>query len=147
MRIDKTNSDVIRSRDVSLHDDMLMEFHFHRIARELVLPLQKYGGEIYTIRFTHVLGFEMTSCNFWGPSRRIFDFELLEGEEQKLLPRLWKMREEKKPVGTTTPEDGLGEKENYIETVITFVSGDQLQVVCEAIDIGDPYSEEKLDDD
>lgn len=141
MRIDKTNSDVIRSQNVYLHDDMLVEIHFQRIARELVLPLQKYGGEIYTIRFTHVLGFEMTSCNFWGPSRRIFDFELLEGEEQKLLPRLWKMREEKKPVGTTTPEDGLGEKENYIETVITFVSGDQLQVVCEAIDIGGPDNE------
>ena len=141
MRIDKTNSDVIRSQNVYLHDDMLVEIHFQRIARELVLPLQKYGGEIYTIRFTHVLGFEMTSCNFWGPSRRIFDFELLEGEEQSLLPKLWKMREEKKPVGAATPEDGLGEKENYLETVITFVSGDQLQVVCEAIDIGGPDNE------
>ena len=69
----------------------------------------------------------MTACDFWGHSPHILDFEYVERKNNTLIPKLF----EKKDKDCTY--SSLRNQEDYIETVITFSSGDQLRIACESI--------------
>ncbi len=74
-----------------------------------------------------VIGFSMTSCDFWGASECVFDFEYVEFNERVIIPNLQKKWEDVKNASPAVSYDG------YIEVLITFSSGDQLRVACEKI--------------
>lgn len=133
MIIDSTCGEVINSKDVYYHDDILESLSFNQENKELHLSIlsamEKYKG---TIDFFGVIGFEMTSCDFWGSSSYICDFAYISSDESILTDKLIEKAK--------SPENApyrLKEREKYIETVMTFISGDTLRVSCEKIVLQD----------
>lgn len=127
MIINASNGQVINSRDVYLHDDILENMTFRRDEKILHLSLAKtWPVEYeYSIDFSYVIGFEMTACDFWGADLRILDFEYV--SKGTLISKLFLQRKEDYSHCT------LKEPMDYIETVLTFVSGDTLRIACEEI--------------
>ena len=125
MEINSLNGQIINSRDVYILDDIFESMIFHRDKKSLHLSLAKIWPVEYkySIDFFQVIGFEMTSCDFWGADSRILDFEYV--SNGILIPKLFS----KKEYSTCL----LKEQKNYIETVMTFISGDTLRVACEQI--------------
>lgn len=130
MRIDKSNGRILDSKEVYIHDDIFNELRFEHSKKKLYLSITKQGiqGENFIIEFVNVVGFELTSCDFWGPSIHIFDFEYVEHDNRTLLPKLFEKKN-----NNPDPCCSLITQENYIESVITFTSGDQLIIACEYI--------------
>ena len=127
MIINASNGQVINSRDVYLHDDILENMTFRRDEKILHLSLAKtWPVEYeYSIDFSQVIGFEMTACDFWGADLRILDFEYV--SKGTLISKLFLQRKEDYSHCT------LKEPMDYIETVLTFVSGDTLRIACEEV--------------
>ncbi len=138
MKIDYLNANIINSKNFYIHDDW-----FEKITYELDndcngtinLYLDKYGiiERKYCIQFINVIGFEATSCVFWGKSSNILDMEYMSPDEQTLLPKLYEIKNQQKEPKACKP---LANK-NYIETTVYFKSGDKLTIVCEAICVDD----------
>ena len=84
----------------------------------------------YSVDFLDVIGFEMSSCDFWGESLRILGFEYVPPESQVLVPRLFNKKQEG---GESFAFCKMKNRESYLETLMTFRSGDQLRVACENI--------------
>ncbi len=132
MRIENSNGNIINS-EIYIHDDIFNNLLYEKDSNTLKLLLSKaneYESK-YEINYINVIAFEMTSCNYWGKSPHILDFEYVEHNNCKLLPALY----EKQKGMPYNPECKLACKNDYIETVITFSSGDQMIVVCESIEI------------
>ena len=131
MIINKVNADTIDKKEVYIHDDILLDMKFNRINKELTLIFEKYASEekAYCIRFFGVVGFTMTSADFWGESECVFDFEIVSDTEKIIIPEILKKHRE-------YSEQFCDVKyENYIEVILTFSSGDTLRIACEAIEI------------
>ena len=128
MKINKSNAEIINSKEVSIHDDFLLSFNFDRNAKKLLLKFKKNYPikKLYDMEFSNVIGFEMTACDFWGASICAFDFEYIDSNEQLLIPKLIDRFNQPGCHYTNAYEE-------YIETVITFTSGDSLRVACETI--------------
>lgn len=131
MNINISNADLINSEKVYVHDDVLGLLQFDRINKELRLSVTKNwpNKKTYSIVFLNVLGFEMTSCDFWGMSECILDFQYIEHSRSTLLPKLIKKVEDS--------QNYMGENNNiepkYFETIITFGSGDELIIASETV--------------
>ena len=129
MIIDVSNAEIINTKEVYIHDDIFEELWFNREGKQLhLLILKTEIYKSYTIDFFRVIGFEMTACDFWGRAPHILDFEYVERKNNTLIPKLF----EKKEKGNYK-YSSLRNQEDYIETVITFSSGDQLRIACESI--------------
>ena len=129
MVIDALNGEIVNSKEIYIHDDILEELSFNRFEKKLHLSILEFKTrEKYSIDFLQVIGFEMTSCDFWGFSSRILDFEYTERDNNSIITKLVEI---KNIYGYTSCN--LKDKETYFETVITFVSGDQLKIACEII--------------
>ena len=130
MRIDKSNATIINSKSIYIHDDKLSLLQFDRDKNILTMVLKQIWPIKfeYTIEFINVIGFEMTSCDFWGRSECILDFEYVEFEKQTIIPKL-----AKKWLSVEKDKDNAWLLENQFETIITFSSGDTLIISCEHI--------------
>lgn len=131
MIIDTSNGKIINSEEVYIHDDILEEFCFDRAEKKLHLSIIKEeGGDRIrsSIDFVHVIGFEMTSCDFWGASPHILDFEYVEKNDNTIIPKLFEIKD-----NNGYQFCALNDREKYIETIITFVSGDRLIIACGSI--------------
>lgn len=130
MIIDITCGKVINSKDVYIHDDIVEMICFSRKEKKLHLSILKQGidEQKATIDFLQVIGFEMTACDFWGRSPHVFDFEYIPTSEQILIPKLFEKKGD-----NNFPYCSLKDRDKYLETLITFTSGDQLRVACEEI--------------
>ena len=130
MIIDELNGKIINTPKVYIHDDILTSLEFFRLNKQMVLNLDKYNcHDDYQIVFSNVIGFELSSCDFWGESECVFDFEYVERNERIIIPKLlnkWCT------VPTAPPKNRY---ENFIEVLFTFSSGDQLRIACEKIEI------------
>ena len=126
MIIDSQNGQIINSREIYIHDDILENMVFHRNKKVLKLFLTKnWPTECeYSIDFFQVIGFEMSSCDFWGASPHILDYEYM--ENGTLIPELFS----KKDDDSFCP---LKNEDDYMETVMTFASGDTLRIACEKV--------------
>ncbi len=135
MKINELNGRIIDTKEVYIHDDILHELIFCRLRKRMKLIIEKYEmqNKKYEIKFTNVIGFEMTSCDFWGRCAHILDFEYVEQDDRVIIPKLFK----RKKLEFESSCDFLTEQGNYIETLITFSSGDQLRIACEEIVIED----------
>lgn len=131
MIIDASSGKMIISNEVYIHDDILEEFCFNRTEKKLhltILKEEEFNNKRFSIDFLHVIGFEMTSCDFWGSSPHILDFEYVEHNNNTIIPKLFERKN-----NNDYPYCPLNHREKYFETIITFVSGDQLIVACENI--------------
>lgn len=130
MVFDKFNAHLINSKEISLHDDILTEIRFDRAAYTAVLLFFSQEKGQYYVSFFGVIGFEMTSCDYWGASPHILDFELVESNECILISKL-SAKGEEYAITRREPIDNS----NYIETVLTFSSGDCFRIACKEIQI------------
>ncbi len=73
----------------------------------------------------------MTSCDFWDRSPRILDFEYVEKDNAIIISKVFEMKN-----SNDYPFCTLDIQEEYIETIITFISGDRLTIACKSIIIG-----------
>ena len=131
MLIDSLNGEIINSNEVYIHDDILEDFYFNRMKKKLHLTILKernFNNKRFSIDFLNVIGFEMTSCDFWGSSPHILDFEYVKKNNTTIIPKLFEKKN-----NNDYPLCLLNNREKYIETIITFTSGDQLIVACESI--------------
>ena len=134
MIIDTSNGNIINSKEVYINDDILEEFTFNRAEKKLHLSIvkeEKFNSVRFSIDFLNVIGFEMTSCDFWGRSPHILDFEYVEKDNTTIIPKLFEMKN-----NNDYPFCALDIQEKYIETIITFISGDRLIIACKSIIIG-----------
>ena len=129
MRIDKFNIETINTKQVYIHDDILDRLQFDKIGKKLHLEFSQscLHGRKYTIDFINVIGFEITSCDFWGMSHHVLDFEYVECSNQRVLPKI------RNKWAEVSQYNFVPSYQNYIETLITFSSGDQLFIACEYI--------------
>lgn len=128
MIINISNGELINSKKIYIHDDVFEELCFHRMKKKLHLSIYNESKKKRrSIVFLNVIGFEMTSCDFWGSSPHILDFEYVEPKDHTLIPKLFDKNDSN--FSRYLPND----LEKYIETTITLTSGDQLIVACENI--------------
>lgn len=132
MIIDVNNGKIINSKEVYLHDDFLDDMRFNFLEKKLHLSVLYFRDRShrYSVDFLDVIGFEMSSCDFWGGSLRILGFEYVPQENQVLVLRLFNKKQEG---GESFAFCKMKSRENYLETLMTFASGDQLRVACENI--------------
>ena len=131
MKIDKFNCKIINTREINLHDDVLETFQFDRIQRKITFNLSRIldGEHLRTLCFYDVIGFEISSCDFWGASECIYHFQYIEPNERVVIPNLIKKWQTKvKTVPNITYDD-------YIETLFIFSSGDEFRIACKEIEI------------
>lgn len=129
MKINELNGSIIDTKEVYIHDDILDELRFYRLEKRIKLIIEKELDETrkYVIEFINVIGFECTSCDFWGHSPHILDFEYVEPKDRIIVPKMFK--KDNFYHGNSI----LTKQENYIESLITFISGDQFRIACEEI--------------
>jgi len=130
MIIDASNGSIINSKAICIHDDIVDELHFWRSSKKLHLSVKKENGNDYSIDYLEVIGFEITSCDFWGSSPHILDFEYVEKLENTIIPALFM-----KNNTSSTLFCSLDNQDAYFESKITFSSGDCLKVACKSINI------------
>lgn len=121
--------------DLYIHDDILYQFKFDRLNKELKLTFEKYATDkCFEIKFVNTIGFVMTSCDFWGKSPHINGLAYLSKKEWIIIPKLFERK-------NLDPEscNFLKEPKNYTEVMIEFISGDYLIIACEEIVADDNY--------
>lgn len=131
MRIDISNARIINTPIIYIHDNILKKVEYNKHKSCLEVFTCKSTGEECILNFEKVVYFQMTACDFWGPSTNILDFEYLEPTECCAIPKL---------LDKSGEQDKYGVKKRVrfnelIETRMTLCSGDQLTIVCEFIDI------------
>ncbi len=95
MIMDASNGNIINSKEVYIHDDILEEFNFNRAEKKLHLSIikeEKFNSIRFLIDFLNVIGFEMTSCDFGDRSPRILDFEYVEKDNAIIISKLFEMK-------------------------------------------------------
>lgn len=131
MIINAKDGNLINSNMVNVHDFIFEKFIFDRKSNELVITLFNEASNLqHVVKFTGVIGFEMSACDFWGKSPYILDFEYIEPHNQNLADKLFARKE-----ASHHPFCELKDKNEYFETMLTFTSGDQLCLVCESVQI------------
>lgn len=136
MIFNKNNYEIINTKEVYIHDDVLEQLSFDRENRKLILDMHKYCrikdnqwykvDEKYKIIYNDVLGFTMTSCDFWGASERIDTIWVHTSKDYILIPELQKRLVKESFSSYDISID-------YIESMISFISGDRLRVVSKEI--------------
>lgn len=131
MKIYDKNGSIINSRQVYIHDNTFYQMNFNWETKNLyiILANDTNKNDTYIIQFMNVIGFNMTSCNFWGISPYVLDFEYIEHKERTLIPKLY----DEYSKNLKDPTCNLEKNIDYIETAITFKSGDKLIIACEYI--------------
>ena len=128
MVITELNGTIINTKEVYLHDDILVLMQFDRNSKKLELLFREYGtSKTYTMIFYDVIGFDMTNCDYFGESERILDFSYIEPNERNLIPKLHDK-------GKNFEFSPLRDYDSYMETLLTFCSCDELRIACKSIE-------------
>ena len=91
MTINAQNKEIINTRNVHIHDDVLVNFDIDIISKSICLTFRSWEKEqCYTITFQNVIAFSSTCCGFWGSDEWdwAFDFEYLSPDRHRLIPAL-----------------------------------------------------------
>ncbi len=130
MIIDTSNINLIAERKLSIHDYIFVKMEFDYKSEKLSVSIldDNMNESPHTIEFCNIIGFEMQHCNFWGKSPHILDWEIAEENEEIIIPKLFDEKR-KNDYDSSNLVDG----EKYIESIITFSSGDKLIVACSHI--------------
>lgn len=130
MIIDKTNCNIINTKDVYIHDAIFKGIDYDYSNKKLSVKYLISFAEksIKNIEFYNVKAFKMIVCDCWGKSPHIFDWENIDRSEGSLINEIHKVNDKQEDNFST-----LCDKEKDFETVITLSSGNKLTVVCEYI--------------
>ena len=131
MLINKSNFDLMYTKELYMHDHVVGILEFCRDNRRLKFNMITAKlDKNYTLEFIDVSGFYMTACNFIGSCECVYYISLLPDEERKILPKL----EEKwdNLPGLASFRENYAE---YMELLIEFSSGDELGIACREIEI------------
>ena len=130
---------------LNLHDDMVRDIRFDRMEKRLCINLESFNlayerdfcnrnhlvpREEYEIRFDGVVGFYMTSCDFFASDDRVFGIAFKEKEEFRIMPELIQKGE------TFNDEELKMTADKYMEIEILFISGDSLIIACQTMLFG-----------
>ena len=131
MRIDYSNKGIIDSKDIYVHDAVFTGFNYDYEKNIIEFEaIEYYYKKHFKFKFCNVLGFEMLSCDFWGRSLRILDWQSANFTKSEIVPKFLKLNNDDKNIYNCSRL-----KDNkYFETLFTFISGDTLTIVCEYIE-------------
>lgn len=121
MRIDKSNCEIINSKEIYIHDSMFNDVVFDYQKKVLYVSILKNK----IIEFHNVIGYYMTACDYWGEGPFVLDWEL--SDKFLLTEKLFMKTED------SIGNQRLNNKEKFFETVIILASGDKLIIACEYI--------------
>ena len=129
MRIDAFNCTAIDS-DVYIHDFLFENMQYDYLKNKITIRLinESSPERIQMIEFYNVIGFDMVACDFWGASPYVLDWESIEKESQKFVKKFLTEKQDNNYEYARICADN-----EYVESVITFISGDRLTVACEYI--------------
>ena len=133
MKINRFSLDELKN--INLHDKIIKTIKFDRLIKEMIIPImpeneQDTDNTIRKMKFSNVLGYEITTCDFWCPSPHIFGFGFLPKEEERLIPKYYKKWCAQND-SFHTPENFPGT--NCFEVLIEFTSGDTISIACEEL--------------
>lgn len=140
MKIDYSNAQIVNSPDFYIHDDWFVNMNYEykeKCMDSINIHLSKcYEVNDYNVKFNNVIGFEGTSCRFWGlfQEKCINYIEFVKEEEQTLIPKLYELKEKEPNVNDSCPI--LSDKK-FIEISIGFLNGDTLTIACESLEVDD----------
>ena len=124
MRIDYSNKEVIDSKDIYVHDAVFTGFNYDYENNIIEFEaIEYYYKKHFKFKFCNVLGFEMLSCDFWGHSPHINVWYI--SDTNDLSTKMKDIQREKKW------ELRLEDTSKWVESIIAFISGDTLTIVCE----------------
>lgn len=124
MKIDKSNCKIINSKEIYIHDAIFNDVVFNYQKKALYVFIQNKNK---IIEFHNVIGFDMTSCDYWGDDPFVFDWEY--NDNFHLVEDLFVKNESNFNCSRLNNK----KKEDFIETIITLSSGDKLIIACEYI--------------
>ena len=127
MRIDYSNKEVIDSKDIYVHDAVFTGFNYDYENNIIEFEvIEYYYKKHFKFKFGNVFGFEMLSCDFWGHSPHINVWYT--SDTNDLSTKMKDIQREKKW------ELRLKDTNKWVESIISFISGDTLTIVCEYIE-------------
>ncbi len=127
MRIDYSNKGIIDSKDIYVHDAVFTGFNYDYENNIIEFEaIEYYYKKHFKFKFCNVLGFEMLSCDFWGRSPHINVWYT--SDTNDLSTKMKDIQREKKW------ELRLKDTNKWVESIISFISGDTLTIVCEYIE-------------
>ena len=130
MKIDFSNKEIIESRDVNIHDFVIADLKYAPMKNELFCLFRNdYLRQYCDIKYYNVLFVDIQSCDFWGVSPHVLDWEL--GEEYG-NPLTKKVSELQKSHHYTTSR--FKDYDKLVESILTFSSGNRISVLCEYIE-------------
>ena len=139
MKIDYKNKEIIRSRDVYVHDSTFEGFTYHEEEQKLSFRMKNWFlNKYFKIDFYNTIGINCQLCKLYGGGDSVADFDLWVGEE--LIEELKGMNDVKK---FKNAHSLLDEKTDYIEAYFIMNSGDEIRIACEYI----IFEEEPLEED
>lgn len=127
--VDASNFEIHSSM---LHDMICEGWKFDYACKRLTLMLNRGMSENNAVKviFHNVFAHKMVSCDFWGPSPHLLSWSMVDTERECLYQQIQKE--------ITQNEYGFSRfdsAEQYIESVIQFISGDMLDILCQRISI------------
>ena len=137
MKIDYKNKEIIRSRDVYVHDSTFEGFTYHEEQQKLSFRMKNWFlNKYFKIDFYNTINIDCKLCKFWGGGDSVADFNLCDEGE---------LTEELKKIQTTEGyiHSLLDDETNYIESYFIMNSGDEIRIACEYI----IFEEEPLKED
>lgn len=131
MKINYENANFIEK--INIHDyvidDIKYQINQNKMSIFISNPLEHKS---FLIQFMDILSYEIQSCDFWFPSPNILDWEVKQFPEQTLLNRI--QHYQKSNNYTSARYECL---EQYIDTIITFCSGNTIELLCKNINFID----------
>lgn len=124
MRIDYKNKFIIDA-DISLHDAVLEKFNYDCINNKVSIELDdsEWRSRKVSLAFSNVLYFEMLSMDLWGKSPYIYDWELVDINENVM-----------NLCNDKFENPGSKNIDKCFQTAFTLSSGNKLNIICEYID-------------
>ena len=129
------NENIHEVNNISLHDACFESFVFDRVHNRLETVVKPEWPFVVPPDFD-VIGTEMSNCEYWGASPYVFSLSILNGKKSHLVQRLF---ENMKPEYKFCK---LKSKDDYIEVLIEFSSGDKLRVACSSVRFGEAENDE-----
>ena len=129
MRLTVENCSLINSKSICIHDYIVIGLVYKYSDDKIKLYLKEPISNVnYEIEFDNVLGFKAITCDFWGSSPHVLDWEVQPKEEHEIVKEICE-----KQLQYRYTESKWNPNKEYIESVITLSSGDIFSFVCEQI--------------
>ena len=122
------NGNIHEVNNISLHDACFESFVFDRVHNRLETVVKP--------EWPFVVPPDFDSSEYWGASPYVFSLSILNGKKSHLVQRLF---ENMKPEYKFCK---LKSKDDYIEVLIEFSSGDKLRVACSRVRFGEAENDE-----